>query len=43
MTGIDVRAPVSPPMWTPRLARLMLRILREAQEKRDNEGQAGAA
>lgn len=37
MTEIDVRAPIDPPVWTPRLARIMLRILTEAKAKQDAE------
>ena len=40
---LTVEVPAGPPVWTPRLARLMLRILQDAKAKQDAEGQEVAA
>jgi hypothetical protein len=34
---VAVTPPANPPVWTPRLARLMLRMLLEAKAKQDAE------
>jgi hypothetical protein len=42
MGELEVRVPTEPPVWTPRLARIVLRILTEAKAKQDAEEKAAA-
>ncbi len=37
MADLEVHLPTDPPVWTPRLARIMLRILTEAKAKQRAE------